>query len=88
MPKSQVAKESAARFNPHAKILAHFANIKNAEFGPDFFRRFDLVMNALDNLGLFFHFPCVLIFQMHDGMLIDCVLQPKNLLLSLVLQAI
>jgi len=50
LPKSQVAKESAARFNPDAKIVSHFGNIKDARFGPDFFRKFDIVMNALDNL--------------------------------------
>lgn len=50
LPKAQVAKESALRFNPTAKIIAHHANIKNPEFGSSFFKKFDIVMNALDNL--------------------------------------
>lgn len=32
-------------------ITARHANIKNLEFGPQFFKQFDMVMNALDNLG-------------------------------------
>lgn len=50
---SQVARESALRFDPSANIVAHHANIKSSEFGPDFFRKFTLVMNALDNLGVY-----------------------------------
>ncbi|PRP83857.1 hypothetical protein PROFUN_08888 [Planoprotostelium fungivorum] len=50
MPKSQVAKESALRFNPDANILAHHGNIKDSKYGPEFFKKFTLVMNALDNI--------------------------------------
>jgi ubiquitin-like 1-activating enzyme E1 B len=41
------------RFNPDVKIVAHHGNIKNSEFGPDYFRQFTLVINALDNLGIY-----------------------------------
>lgn len=46
----QVAKESAAKFNPHIKLEAHHANIKDAQFNIEWFQSFDLVFNALDNL--------------------------------------
>jgi ubiquitin-like 1-activating enzyme E1 B len=48
---AQVARESALNFNPHAKIVAHHGNIKTNEYGPEYFKQFTLVMNALDNLG-------------------------------------
>lgn len=46
----QVAKESAAKFNPHIKLEAHHANIKDPQFSIDWFQGFNLVFNALDNL--------------------------------------
>ena len=46
----QVAKESAAKFNPHIKLEAHHANIKDPQFNIEWFQRFSLVFNALDNL--------------------------------------
>ncbi|KAI9803370.1 MAG: E1 ubiquitin-activating protein uba2 [Piccolia ochrophora] len=48
--KALVAKETAGRFNPHVKIEAHHANIKDPKFNVDWFRSFNLVFNALDNL--------------------------------------
>ncbi|KAK0766039.1 hypothetical protein N5P37_001981 [Trichoderma harzianum] len=48
--KSLVAKEAAQRFNPNVKIVAHHANIKDAEFSVPWFRDFKIVFNALDNL--------------------------------------
>ena len=51
LSKAQVAKESVQRMNPRAKIVAHHANIKNAEFGIEFFQKFTIILNALDNLG-------------------------------------
>jgi ubiquitin-like 1-activating enzyme E1 B len=48
--KAKIARESALKFNPDVKIVAHHANIKSHEFGPDYFKQFTLVMNALDNL--------------------------------------
>ncbi|XP_071957367.1 SUMO-activating enzyme subunit 2-like [Antedon mediterranea] len=47
--KSQVAKESALRFNPNVKIEAKHDSIMNPDYSVDFFRQFTLVMNALDN---------------------------------------
>lgn len=47
---SQVARDSVLRFCPQANIIAHHDDIKNPKFGPDFYRKFSLVMNALDNL--------------------------------------
>ena len=46
----QVAKETAAKFNPHVKIEAHHANIKDPLFNLTWFKSFHLVFNALDNL--------------------------------------
>ena len=46
----QVAKESAAKFNPHVTLKAHHANIKDPQFNIDWFGSFDVVFNALDNL--------------------------------------
>ncbi|KAL1918225.1 uncharacterized protein VTP21DRAFT_3491 [Calcarisporiella thermophila] len=48
--KAQVARESALRFNPSVEIIAHHANIKDAKFNVEWFKRFDIVMNGLDNL--------------------------------------
>ncbi|KAM0803003.1 hypothetical protein BDR22DRAFT_879572 [Usnea florida] len=48
--KALVAKESAAKFNPHIKLEAHHANIKDPQFNIQWFQSFALVFNALDNL--------------------------------------
>lgn len=45
-----MAKEVATKFNPAVKIIAHHANIKDSEFSIDWFSRFNIVFNALDNL--------------------------------------
>jgi len=47
--KSQVARESALIFNPAAKIVAHHDSIMNPEYSMNYFKGFDMVMNALDN---------------------------------------
>lgn len=47
--KAKVARESALKFNPDANIVAHHASIISADFGVDYFKKFTLVMNALDN---------------------------------------
>ena len=47
---SQVAKESAGRFNPNVKIEAYHDNIKDPQFNVAWFKSFDIVFNALDNL--------------------------------------
>ncbi|XP_012940030.1 SUMO-activating enzyme subunit 2 [Aplysia californica] len=47
--KAVVAKESALKFNPNAKITAHHNSIFSTEFGLDYFKKFSIVLNALDN---------------------------------------
>lgn len=46
----QVAKETAGKFNPRVKLEAHHANIKDLNFNVKWFKTFDVVFNALDNL--------------------------------------
>ncbi|XP_077516185.1 ubiquitin-like activating enzyme 2 [Amblyomma americanum] len=48
-PKALVAKESAERLDPRVKIEARHDSIVKPDYGLDFFKRFDIVMNALDN---------------------------------------
>ncbi|PHH83841.1 hypothetical protein CDD82_32 [Ophiocordyceps australis] len=48
--KALVAKEVAQKFNPNVSIVAHNGNIKDCEFHLGWFRSFDMVFNALDNL--------------------------------------
>lgn len=48
-PKSTVASEAVKRFNANVNIDAHLGNIRTEEFGVNFFDKFDLVINALDN---------------------------------------
>uniref|UniRef100_A0A671SU20 SUMO-activating enzyme subunit 2 n=1 Tax=Sinocyclocheilus anshuiensis TaxID=1608454 RepID=A0A671SU20_9TELE len=47
--KAQVAKESVLRFCPSANITAYHDSIMNPDYNMEFFRNFQLVMNALDN---------------------------------------
>ncbi|KAM3918371.1 SUMO-activating enzyme subunit 2 [Leptodactylus fuscus] len=47
--KAQVAKDSVLQFCPGASITAYHDSIMNAEYDVEFFRKFTLVMNALDN---------------------------------------
>lgn len=49
-PKAIVAKEAASKFNPAVNIVAYHANIKDEKFSPRWFKEFDIVYNALDNL--------------------------------------
>ncbi|KAF9431553.1 E1 ubiquitin-activating protein uba2 [Entomortierella beljakovae] len=48
--KAHIAKQSALAFNPNVNIVSRHQNIKEQEFSVDWFKGFDLVMNALDNL--------------------------------------
>ncbi|OHF02378.1 ThiF family protein [Colletotrichum orchidophilum] len=48
--KALVAKDAAQPFNPKVKIVAHHANIKDPQFNVKWFRDFNIVFNALDNL--------------------------------------
>lgn len=45
-----MAKEAVLKFSPSARIEAHHGNVKNGEFGLSFIRKFDMVLNALDNV--------------------------------------
>ncbi|XP_044048424.1 SUMO-activating enzyme subunit 2 [Siniperca chuatsi] len=47
--KAQVAKESVLQFCPTANIIAYHDSIMNPDYNVEFFRKFMLVMNALDN---------------------------------------
>ncbi|GAA5965547.1 hypothetical protein JCM8115_001569 [Rhodotorula mucilaginosa] len=49
-PKAVVARETALKFNPNVNMTALHRNIKDDEFNVDFFKHFDFVINALDNL--------------------------------------
>ncbi|KAI9029685.1 hypothetical protein CLU79DRAFT_735437 [Phycomyces nitens] len=49
-PKAHVAKEAVLKFQPNANITSHHANIKDPQFGIEWFKQFSLVLNALDNL--------------------------------------
>ncbi|KAF9874492.1 ubiquitin-like activating enzyme [Colletotrichum karsti] len=48
--KALVAKDAAQPFNPKVKIVAHHANIKDSQFNTRWFKDFNIVFNALDNL--------------------------------------
>jgi ubiquitin-like 1-activating enzyme E1 B len=47
----QVAKEVAQKFQPNAKLEAYHANIMDRQFNIDWFKGFNIVFNALDNLA-------------------------------------
>ncbi|KAM7358638.1 ubiquitin-like activating enzyme 2 [Cochliomyia hominivorax] len=47
--KAQVARESALQFNPDVKITAYHDSIMATDYGVNFFKKFDVVLNALDN---------------------------------------
>jgi ubiquitin-like 1-activating enzyme E1 B len=50
-PKSLIASTTAGSFNPLVHIIPHHSNIKDtSRFGWEYFEKFDVVCNALDNL--------------------------------------
>mmetsp|Transcript_23168 Transcript_23168/g.33967 ORF Transcript_23168/g.33967 Transcript_23168/m.33967 type:complete len:628 (-) Transcript_23168:232-2115(-) len=49
-PKSTVAAETALQFNPDVSITAYHKNVKDPEFNVAFFSKFNIVLNALDNV--------------------------------------
>ena len=51
MSKAQVAKESVLKLCPSANIKAIHDSIFNPDYNVQFFKQFDLVLNALDNLA-------------------------------------
>ena len=48
----QVAARTASAFNPNVHIVPIHGNIKDTQFDLAWFRDFDIVLNALDNLGM------------------------------------
>ncbi|KAJ3319225.1 E1 ubiquitin-activating protein uba2 [Boothiomyces sp. JEL0866] len=50
-PKAVVARDSVLKFNPKANIVSHFASVFDEEYDLDWFRSFNLVLNALDNIA-------------------------------------
>jgi hypothetical protein len=50
-PKSQVAAEVVRQFNPHCQITHYCDNVKKPQYGVSFVSKFDIVLNALDNLS-------------------------------------
>lgn len=47
--KSHVARESVLKFNPNVNIKSHMGDITDQVYGGNFFNKFNLVINALDN---------------------------------------
>lgn len=47
----KIAARTAQAFNPSVKITPVHANIKEEQFDVTWYRQFDIVLNALDNLG-------------------------------------
>ncbi|KAL6299391.1 hypothetical protein BKA93DRAFT_807192 [Sparassis latifolia] len=48
--KALVAAKTASAFNPNVRITPIHANIKEAQFDVAWFRQYDIILNALDNL--------------------------------------
>lgn len=48
--KASVAREAVLKFRPDMNIAAYHSNVKDPEFDVDFFKRFNVVLNGLDNL--------------------------------------
>lgn len=44
-----VARETALKFNPNVEIKAYHDSIFNTDYGVNFYQRFNMVLNALDN---------------------------------------
>lgn len=47
----QIAAQTAAPFNPNVQLTPIFGNIKEPQYDIPWFQGFDIVLNALDNLG-------------------------------------
>lgn len=47
--KANVARESALSFNPNVEITAYHDSIFSTNYGVNFFQKFNVVLNALDN---------------------------------------
>lgn len=49
-----MAARTASAFNPNVHIVPIHGNIKDMQFDLAWFRGFDIVLNALDNLGVLY----------------------------------
>ena len=49
-PKAIVAGDAAKRFNPDLTVVSYHENIKDPKFNLAYFEKFNLVLNALDNI--------------------------------------
>jgi ubiquitin-like 1-activating enzyme E1 B len=49
-PKAVVAAAAAKAFNPDVNIIAHYGNVKDTKFGIPYVSKFNVVLNALDNI--------------------------------------
>ncbi|XP_039273668.2 SUMO-activating enzyme subunit 2-like [Styela clava] len=47
--KARVAHENATALRPNINVLSHHASIFNPSFNMEYFKKFDIVLNALDN---------------------------------------
>ncbi|CAL9092134.1 unnamed protein product [Musa textilis] len=48
--KAKVARDAVLRFMPQICITPYHANVKDPEFNVDFFKKFNVILNGLDNL--------------------------------------
>eukprot|EP01035_Chromulina_nebulosa_P019590 gene19590-25493_t len=48
--KALIAAEATKKFNPDITIIPHHANIKDPTFSSSYFQKFNIVLNALDNV--------------------------------------
>jgi len=48
----QVAARTASAFNPNVHIVPIHGNVKDTQFDLAWFQGFNIVLNALDNLGM------------------------------------
>lgn len=61
--KSEVAAEAVMAMNGKAKVVAHVGNIMDTDRFPfSFFKQFEIVLNALDNIGTYICIKFILIF--------------------------
>jgi len=50
-----VARDAILKFRPNVNIKSYHTNVKDSHFNVDFFRKFNVVMNGLDNLDAIKH---------------------------------
>jgi ubiquitin-like 1-activating enzyme E1 B len=70
--KAMIAAQTAAPFNPNVHIHPIHGNIKEPQFDIAWFEGFDIVLNALDNLGVFATTGARSCFQNLGGVVCRC----------------